>query len=319
MCRFSRAERDAEPRHFDEAARDQRDARVGAEAETVGKAGADRQHVLDRATDFDTDDVGRRVGAEILAGQLARQSRARSRGRARRPSSPSAGRAPTSRAKVGPDSTAFGTSMPSTSLRHLVRQTCRCSSSKPLVAQRQAHAVAQQRSRICSETLAEAVARHGDQQVLAPCDGAREVGLDGRALRETAPSADNAGCSARPPTAPSAPRRGPTAPCVDRCAPGARRAPCPTSRRRARPWPGGGRRRAPRHSPSRRSRWWGPGAAPGRGRSVDRGRAAGLLPRQPAGQRARAALRRSPAAAGTAGSRPCSPAPRPSSARTESR
>ena len=103
-----RAEPDAEAHHLREPARDQRDARVGAEAQAVGDAGADRDDVLDGAADFHADDVGLRVGAKI---------RARRGACARSPANSSSREAmviavgspaPTSRANVGPDSTATG-------------------------------------------------------------------------------------------------------------------------------------------------------------------------------------------------------------------
>src|SRR5690606_11448367 len=50
----ARTERDAEAHHLREPARDQRDARIGAEAETVREARTDREHVLDGATRLDT-------------------------------------------------------------------------------------------------------------------------------------------------------------------------------------------------------------------------------------------------------------------------
>ena len=54
-------------------ARDQRHTRVGAEAESVRDAGADREHVLGRAADFDTDDIGRGIRAEVLPREAPRQ------------------------------------------------------------------------------------------------------------------------------------------------------------------------------------------------------------------------------------------------------
>ena len=58
------AERDAEPRELREAAGDERGLRVVAVVETVGHAGTDRQHVLERARDLAPDDVGVRVHAK---------------------------------------------------------------------------------------------------------------------------------------------------------------------------------------------------------------------------------------------------------------
>ena len=63
------AERDAQAGHLDEAAGDQRDARVGAEAEAVGNAGADGQHVLHGAADLDADHVVGGVGPEHVVRQ----------------------------------------------------------------------------------------------------------------------------------------------------------------------------------------------------------------------------------------------------------
>ena len=67
------AQCDAEPHHLRQAARDQRDAGVGAEPEAVGDARADRQHVLDCAADLDADHVAGSVGPEPLAGEAAGQ------------------------------------------------------------------------------------------------------------------------------------------------------------------------------------------------------------------------------------------------------
>ena len=53
------AARLAEPRHLDEAARDQRRLRVVAEPEPVDAAGRERDHVLRRGAELDADQVGR--------------------------------------------------------------------------------------------------------------------------------------------------------------------------------------------------------------------------------------------------------------------
>ena len=67
------AELHAEPRDFGEPARDQRGARVVAEPEPVADAGGDRHHVLERARDFDADDVVARLQAQrIFVIQLTR-------------------------------------------------------------------------------------------------------------------------------------------------------------------------------------------------------------------------------------------------------
>ena len=87
------AERGGQAARLGEAARDQRRARVVAEAEAVARAGGDRQHVLHRAADFDAGDVVALVGAQRVGAQQrgdARRERAR---RSRRPPAPSAGRA----------------------------------------------------------------------------------------------------------------------------------------------------------------------------------------------------------------------------------
>ena len=58
-----------------EPARDQRGARVVAEAETVARAGGDREHVLDRAADLDAGDVVALVGAQRVGAQQRRDVR----------------------------------------------------------------------------------------------------------------------------------------------------------------------------------------------------------------------------------------------------
>ena len=102
------AEREPQARHLGEAARDQRDARVRAEAEAVADAGADRVDVLRRAADLDADDVVRGVGAKRFAadalGEPLRVVRRRVDAIVMAVGSP----APTSRANVGPESTAVG-------------------------------------------------------------------------------------------------------------------------------------------------------------------------------------------------------------------
>jgi hypothetical protein len=51
------AQRDARARHFGQAARDERRARIEPKREAVAQAGGDRQHVLHRAADFDAGEV----------------------------------------------------------------------------------------------------------------------------------------------------------------------------------------------------------------------------------------------------------------------
>ena len=57
--------RHREPRDLGEAARDERRARVVAEAEAVDRARRDGDHVLQRAAALDADDVVARVEAEV--------------------------------------------------------------------------------------------------------------------------------------------------------------------------------------------------------------------------------------------------------------
>ena len=81
----------AEARDLGEATRDERGARVVAEAEAVGDAGGDGHDVLDRAADLHADEVGAVVHAHPAAvhegGGLARERRIarRERERARQP------------------------------------------------------------------------------------------------------------------------------------------------------------------------------------------------------------------------------------------
>ena len=60
-----RAQRDAEPRHLGQPARDQRRARVEAEPETLGDSRRDGHDVLERAAELDADDVVVRVDAKV--------------------------------------------------------------------------------------------------------------------------------------------------------------------------------------------------------------------------------------------------------------
>ena len=64
-----RTERDAQARHFGEAAGDERGARVETELQAVGDPGRDREHVLHRAADFDADRIARGVDAQAVAVQ----------------------------------------------------------------------------------------------------------------------------------------------------------------------------------------------------------------------------------------------------------
>ena len=59
-----RAERDAEPRHLGEPARDERGARVVAEPDAFDDPGRDGHDVLERTAKLDADDVVVRVDAK---------------------------------------------------------------------------------------------------------------------------------------------------------------------------------------------------------------------------------------------------------------
>src|SRR5690606_22593466 len=63
------AERYAQTRHLRESTVDESYPGVGAEAEPVGDTGPDGEHVLDGSADLYADDVGRRVRAEVRAGE----------------------------------------------------------------------------------------------------------------------------------------------------------------------------------------------------------------------------------------------------------
>ena len=98
-----RAERDPEQCHLVEPARDDRGARVVAEAHAFRRAGGDRVHVFQRACDFDTHHVER-----AIATKSAVRERALTCARdlviiARDHDRKSAARAPLSSAKDGPD------------------------------------------------------------------------------------------------------------------------------------------------------------------------------------------------------------------------
>ena len=64
----ARAERDAEPRHLVQPARDERGARVVAESNAFDDAGGDGHDVLERAAQLDADHVVVGVDAEGRAG-----------------------------------------------------------------------------------------------------------------------------------------------------------------------------------------------------------------------------------------------------------
>ena len=100
-------------------------------------------------------------------------------------------------------------------------------SSSPFVALTIAHAVGQMRIGQARH-IAHAVRRHGDDDELRAIEG-------DRACRPSAPARLAARCPAgrldsraTPPCRPQAPRRAPTGARRARCAPGARRAPCPS-------------------------------------------------------------------------------------------
>ncbi len=230
----SRAERDAEARHLHQAARDQRNAGVGAEAQAVGDAGADRQHVLHRAADFHADDVARGVGAEVVAGQALRQLRAHS------PASVAAtvmavGRPmPTSLRESRPGQHRQRRGRAQHFARHLVGQLAGLEL-ETLGGPRHARVRAQQRLHV-REHLAQGVARHRHDhdgeaastalQVAVGVQGIREVGA-GQVARVFARA-----LAARP----DRPRPGPRAVSGDRRARTGSPAPCPRSRRRPRRW-----------------------------------------------------------------------------------
>ena len=69
--RWLRAERDAEPRHLGQPARDERRARVEAEPEAFDDSGRDGHHVLERAAKLDADDVVVRVDAKVRRAERA--------------------------------------------------------------------------------------------------------------------------------------------------------------------------------------------------------------------------------------------------------
>ena len=159
--------------------------------------------------------------------------------------------APTSRANVGPDSTAVGTCGAEHLGRDLVRQLAGLEF-EALRGPGHAHARAHQR-RHRRQAFAKAVARHGDQQFVggrAPPSRCRRRPRS--AVRKAAARAGNAGCGV--PAASAAPARrirpqSTVAVARAREVHGQRRA--PRTRRRARRWPTV--RRRPRQ-PSRPSR-----------------------------------------------------------------
>src|SRR5690606_2289855 len=63
----ARSHGQAQPRDLRKAPGDERGARVGAEAESVGDAGGDGHDVLHRATHLHADDVVVRVDPEVAA------------------------------------------------------------------------------------------------------------------------------------------------------------------------------------------------------------------------------------------------------------
>ena len=280
-----RAQRDAQARHLLQSPRDERDARVGAEAQAVGQAGADRERVLHRPADLDAEDVRGGVGAEVRRRQLLRPASARRPHRPRRWSWRSAGPHRPRAAKVGPESTATRRSAPSTS-----RATW-CGSEPGVGLEalgrpgdvhrgvRAGRAAVSSARSAWLGTTTQHVVRAGERraQLRDDLQGVGEVGA-GQVARVAA---------LERPSAPAAARRGPTGAPGVRRARTAPRARCPRSRHRARR--SRSVRRAAQPVPARPGEgaltsWWSSASA-----------ATGWR---------RTARRSSPAAAGTAGSRP---------------
>src|SRR5262245_10139371 len=70
-----RAQRDRQPRHFGEPARDERGARILAQAETVGDAGGDGHDVLESPAHLDADHVAVGVEPELARAEPALERR----------------------------------------------------------------------------------------------------------------------------------------------------------------------------------------------------------------------------------------------------
>ena len=124
-----RAHGEAEAGHFGKAARDQRGARILAEALALDHAAGDRQHVLDRAADLGAGDVVAQIDAEAGQGDALAERFAERRD-PRRPASPrSAGRRRLHGRRSGPTAP-----RPAQSGRPRARRrgaACRCASSMP--------------------------------------------------------------------------------------------------------------------------------------------------------------------------------------------
>ena len=122
-----------QPRDFGQAARDQRRQRVVSQPESFDHAGGDRDDVLHRAADLDADDVPRPVQAEVTSrGTLPGRDQwlASDVDAARTAVGASCA---TSTAKLGPESTTTGRSVPSScAITSDIRRSV--SVSRPLVA-----------------------------------------------------------------------------------------------------------------------------------------------------------------------------------------
>ena len=106
-----------------ETARDQRGARVVAEAQAVARAGGDREHVLDRAADLDAGQVVADVGAQRRRRAAARATDRGKPGVGRRDAEAVGRPRATSSAKLGPEITPTGDGH--------IGATMRCASATP--------------------------------------------------------------------------------------------------------------------------------------------------------------------------------------------
>ena len=122
-----------QPRDLGQAARDERGERVVPEAQPFDHAGGDRDDVLQRAADLDADDVGRSVQAEVRPAELGLDELGAPRNRADATRTAVGSCCATSVAKLGPDSTTTGPSVPSSAaITSDIRSSV--SASSPLVA-----------------------------------------------------------------------------------------------------------------------------------------------------------------------------------------
>ena len=164
-----------EPAHLGEAARDQRGARVVAEAEPVAAADRDRDDVLQRAAHADAGDVAARVDAEAIAAEAALHGRADAPDRVDATTSAAGSPRAISSAKLGPGQHADARARQARA-RSPRPSSRRVRGSSPFDAQTTIGAPpARRRRRRRAQRRRDGRRRHGDDQHVAAGHGAADV------------------------------------------------------------------------------------------------------------------------------------------------